>query len=105
RNRRRPTAVKDPMLRSLLLLVTLLSALAWLPSASAAMDMRDYNLLDIGMSLAEVEVRVGPPDRETVYGYGDKIIWYYLPDSQNGWITEIIFNSGGRVNNLKRYKP
>lgn len=93
------------MFRSLLLSVVLLSALVWLPSASADMDMRDYHLLDIGMSLAEVEVRVGPPDREVVYSFGDRIIWYYLPDSKYGWITEIIFNSGGRVNNLKRYRP
>lgn len=74
------------------------------------MPMRDYHLLDIGMSQAEVEYRVGPPDRESVfhsgpYGGPGKIIWYYIPRNPNGWITEIIFDSNGEIKNTKRYKP
>ncbi len=80
------------------------------PSVSAdSLSMRDYHLLDIGMSQAEVEYRVGPPDRESVLGDGihgpTRIIWYYIPDAANGWISEIIFDSHGRIRDLKRYKP
>ena len=81
-----------------------------LPSVADTMPMRDYHLLDIGMSQAEVEYRVGPPDRESVFHGGyhggtTKIIWYYIPDGPNGWITEIIFDARGRIKDTRRYKP
>lgn len=85
--------------------------LALLPLTAGANgpSMRDYHLLDIGMSQAEVEYRVGPPDRESVLGDGlhgpTRIIWYYIPDKDNGWISEIIFDAHGRIRDLKRYKP
>lgn len=80
------------------------------PTAGAdSLGMRDYHLLDIGMSQAEVEYRVGPPDRESVFGDGiygpTRVIWYYIPDRDNGWISEIIFDAHGRIRDLKRYKP
>lgn len=75
------------------------------PAAADTMPMRDFHLLDIGMSQAEVEYRVGPPDRESVFDGGfhggpTKIIWYYIPDNPNGWITEIIFDSHGRIRDI-----
>ncbi|MCS3902726.1 hypothetical protein J2T55_000730 [Methylohalomonas lacus] len=88
---------------------TLLLALMPLTAGADSLDLRDYSLLDTGMSQAEVEYRVGPPDRESVLGDGihgpTRIIWYYIPASANGWISEIIFDSHGRIRDLKRYKP
>lgn len=93
------------------LLLLLAAGLAAISQAHAdTMPMRDFHLLDIGMSQAEVEYRVGPPDRESVfdggyYGGPRKIIWYYIPQNPNGWITEIIFDSHGKIKDTKRYKP
>ncbi len=73
--------------------------------------MRDFHLLDTGMSQAEVLYRVGPPDRESVFDGGyhggpTKIIWYYIPArSASAWITEIIFDGNGEIQDTKRYKP
>lgn len=79
------------------------------PGRADTMAMRDYHLLDIGMSQAEVEYRVGPPDRESVLDGGlygvTKTIWYYIPKGPNGWITEITFDANGRIKDKKRYKP
>lgn len=78
-------------------------------AAAEAMAMRDYHFLDTGMSQAEVLYRVGPPDQESVFGDGiygaSKIIWYYIPNNSDDWITEIIFDSNGRIRDTRRYKP
>ena len=102
--------MKPGFLKAAIVLLLLCGSLPGTPLFADSMPMRDYHLLDIGMSQAEVEFRVGPPDRESVFNGGPysgptKIIWYYIPDSPNGWITEIIFNSNGRINDMKRYKP
>lgn len=89
----------------------MLAVLVLLPSrvTAEAMAMRDYHFLDTGMSQAEVLYRVGPPDRESVFGDGihgaSRIIWYYIPSNSRGWITEIIFDSNGVIRDTKRYKP
>lgn len=99
------------MLRNKLLTVILLFPLAGTAVSVHAdtMPMRDYHLLDIGMSQAEVLYRVGPPDRESVFEGGyhgtTKVIWYYIPNHPGGWITEVIFDSHGEIKDTKRYKP
>lgn len=79
------------------------------PAGAESMAMRDYHLLDIGMSEAEVLHRVGPPDHETVVNDGffgpSGFVWYYIPTEPRGWITEIIFDSHGRIKDTRRYKP
>jgi len=78
---------------------------------SGSVDLREYGLLITGMSEAEVLYRLGPYDHEAIYHdghrYVQKKIWYYIPDgSYSGdWITEITFDSGGRIRELNRFKP
>jgi len=98
------------MTRPALWVPLLLAVVLAVPPARAdTMPMQDFHLLDIGMSQAEVLYRVGPPDRETVFDGGHhgvtRVIWYYIPHRPNGWITEIIFDSHGRIKDTKRYKP
>ena len=88
----------------------LLAGLA--PLARADMiPMREYIMLDRGMTEAEVLYRVGPCDYKTDQSdYFHDIIsttWYYIPArrSSDGWITEITFDSRGVVQSLNRYRP
>ena len=82
-------------------------------SIADSVDMRDYNLISNGMSEAEVLYRLGPYDHETeATGFFNNIqhrTWYYIPrqdeDSNRKWITEIRFDSHGRVTARDRYKP
>lgn len=82
-------------------------------SFADSVDMRDYNLISNGMSEAEVLYRLGPYDHETVAtGFFNNILhktWYYIPrqdeDSNRRWITEIRFDSNGRVIARERYRP
>jgi hypothetical protein len=73
-------------------------------------SLRDFILISVGMSEAEVLYRLGPFDYETVYTdhyrYPIRKRWAYLPVyGKRGWITEITFDSRGRVQNIERYKP
>jgi hypothetical protein len=78
-----------------------------------SVDMRDYNLISNGMSEAEVLYRLGPYDHETVAtGFFNNVLhktWYYIPRqdevSNRKWITEIRFDSNGRVTARERYRP
>ena len=62
------------------------------------------------MNEAEVLYRLGPYDHETVtYGYYDTIrgkTWFYIPAdsevSNRQWITEIRFDSSGRISSMER---
>ncbi|MCG3202867.1 MAG: hypothetical protein NFCOHLIN_02753 [Gammaproteobacteria bacterium] len=82
-------------------------------SASAVageVDMRDYIMLDEGMTEAEVLYRLGPYDYETVYSdYYHLPIrkrWAYLPAyGKRGWVTEITFDHRGRIQQIERYRP
>ena len=79
-------------------------------ASAEAIDMRDYIRLRNGMSEAEVLYRLGPYDHETVrtdrYNYVLEKTWFYIPshDSTIKWITEIQFNSKGKIVDLDRYK-
>ena len=73
--------------------------------------MREYIMLDRGMTEGEVLYRVGPCDYKTTQSdYYHNIIsttWYYIPvrKSSDGWITEITFDGRGVVQSLNRYRP
>ncbi len=90
-----------------ILLLTLLYSGAGLADA---IDMRDYNLLRNGMSEAEVLYRLGPYDHRTVESdrYNDIFskTWFYIPSQRNTnkWITELRFNSAGRLVSRERYR-
>ena len=92
-------------------LILLLFVMFFCLTASAeAIDMRDYIMLKKGMSEAEVLYRIGPYNHETIrtdhYNYVMEKTWFYIPgmSSTNKWITEIRFNSKGKIVNLDRYR-
>ena len=93
------------MKKNLLLLTVLLyGSLA----SADEIDMRDYIKLRKGMSEAEVLYRLGAPDHETSRtDYYNNILrkrWYFIPAQRsNGkWLTEIVFDSNGKIVNLER---
>ncbi len=98
----------NPLVRCILLI-------AWLTfstiSRADMIPMRDFIHLQRGMSEAEVLYRVGLFDYQHVQGDGYHHIlrktWVYLPAERNsrGWITEIVFNGRGVVQQLNRYRP
>ena len=82
-------------------------------SQADAVPFSKYKLLSRDMNEAEVLYRLGPPDHETVMtDYFHNIIsqtWYYIPNkrqsSSRRWISEITFDSTGKISRLNRYKP
>jgi outer membrane protein assembly factor BamE (lipoprotein component of BamABCDE complex) len=92
------------MKKLLLLIVLLYGSVA----SADEIDMRDYIKLSKGMSEAEVLYRLGSPDHETIKSdYHRNVLrktWFFIPLSQNRgkWITEIEFDSNGRIINLDR---
>ena len=92
-------------------LILLLSSLfIYLTASAEAIDMRDYIMLKKGMSEAEVLYKFGPYDHETVrtdyHHYVLEKIWFYIPgpSSNDKWITEIRFDSKGKIKYLDRYR-
>tara|TARA_B100000029_G_C17230586_1_gene835174 strand:+ start:158 stop:451 length:294 start_codon:yes stop_codon:yes gene_type:complete len=95
------------MKKYLFILVTYLySSLVY----SAAIEMRDYITLRTGMSEAEVLYKFGPSDHETIRSdrldYTLSKTWFYIPNhsSNNKWITEIKFDSNGKLIKRDRYR-
>jgi outer membrane protein assembly factor BamE (lipoprotein component of BamABCDE complex) len=92
--------LKNTMKKFILLLLSLLYGSA---TSADAIDMRDYIMLRSDMTEAEVLYKFGPPDHETYqsdsYDYVITKTWYYIPERKgsNKWITEIKFNSNGRI--------
>lgn len=77
---------------------------------AAANDVRGmafdvYIRLQTGMSEAELLLRAGKPDQESVESVRHDIVktYYYLPTSANPWLTAITLR-GGRIFNLERNK-
>ena len=101
--------ISPPLLLSMLL--SLAGAISVPAGAAAAeVDMRDYIMIDEGMTEAEVLYRLGPYDYETVfsdyYHFPIRRRWAYLPAyGRRGWITEITFDHRGRVQQIERYRP
>ena len=83
----------------IILLLYIFSCLTY----SAGIEMRDYMTIRTGMSEGEVLYKFGNPDHETTRS--DRLdftlskTWYYIPEqaSHNKWITEIKFDSNGKV--------
>lgn len=99
---------RSPVLPALLALVGSLWSAA--PCVAGEVDMRDYIMLEEGMTEAEVLYRLGPYDYETVYSdyYHIPIRkrWAYMPAyGKRGWITEITFDHRGRIQQIERYRP
>ena len=75
-----------------------------------AIAMRDYITLRTGMSEAEVLYKFGPSDHETIRSDRLDFIlsktWFYIPikSSTDKWITEIKFDSNGRLIKRDRYR-
>lgn len=88
----------------LLFLVLLYGSMA----SADAIDMRDYIKLRKGMSEAEVLYRLGAPDHETQrtdhYHNILRKTWFFIPSqrSTEKWMSEIEFDSKGRIINLRR---
>lgn len=91
-------------------LILLFGLLCGGPALADAIAMRDYNLLRNGMSEAEVLYRLGPYDHRIVesdrYNYTFAKTWFYIPSQRNAnkWITELRFNSAGRLIARDRYR-
>lgn len=91
-------------------LLLLLALLYGSVTSADEIDMRDYIKLRKGMSEAEVLYRLGAPDHETSKtDYHHNILrktWFFIPTQQSSrkWITEIEFDSNGRIINLDREK-
>ena len=89
-----------------LLLISIYSNLL----SADAIAMRDYITLRTGMSEAEVLYKFGPSDHETIRS--DRLdfvlskTWFYIPirSSTDKWITEIKFDSNGRLIKRDRYR-
>lgn len=72
--------------------------------------MRDYITLRTGMTEAEVLYKFGASDHETIRS--DRLdftlskTWFYIPgrSSNDKWITEIKFDSNGRLIKRDRYR-
>lgn len=92
------------------IIVCLVAVLCSSASFADMIPMRDFIQLKRGMSEAEVLYRVGGYDHETISSdYHHQVIrktWFYIPEnkSSNNWITEIVFDSRGIVQQLERYK-
>ena len=91
-------------------LIFSLFSLVNLSAPADMIPMRDFILLEQGMSEAEVLYRIGPYDYETVntdhhHNIVDKI-WYYIPADRGSdkWITEIIIDRNGRIKAMERYR-
>jgi hypothetical protein len=89
-----------------------LAGATWSAATAVAgeVDMREYIMIDEGMTEAEVLYRLGPYDYETVfsdyYHFPIRRRWAYLPAyGKRGWITEITFDFRGRVQQIERYRP
>jgi len=92
---------------------TLLSVLplaASLPCGADMIPFERYIQLKNGMTEAEILYRAGPPDYESVatdrYDSVLRRVWFYMPPQPSGdaWISEIEFDRGGIVQQLRRYR-
>ena len=94
------------MHKHILLLLLIYSSLL----CADGIDMRDYITLRSGMTEAEVLYKFGPSDHETQRSDRLDFIlsktWFYIPvrSSSNKWITEIKFDSNGRLIKRDRYR-
>lgn len=91
-------------------LLTIAFLIALLPSlvAAAQVDLREFGLIQRGMSEAEVLVRLGPPDHESFEGFSPnnlllKSYFYFSEPDRYQEITTVIKFKGGRVVHKERF--
>ena len=91
-------------------ILLILTSLYSFSISADGIDMRDYITLRSGMTEAEVLYKFGPSDHETIRSDRLDFIlsrtWFYIPDrsSNDKWITEIKFDSNGRLIKRDRYR-
>jgi len=91
-------------------ILLILASLYSFTISADGIDMRDYITLRSGMTEAEVLYKFGPSDHETIRSDRLDFIlsrtWFYIPDrsSNDKWITEIKFDSNGRLIKRDRYR-
>ncbi len=93
-------------------ILLILTSLYSFSISADGIDMRDYITLRSGMTEAEVLYKFGPSDHETIRS--DRLdfvlskTWFYIPIRGNNgsdkWITEIKFDSNGRLIKRDRYR-
>lgn len=71
------------------------------------MDLREFGLISLGMSEAEVLTRLGPPDHESFEGFSPnnlliKSYFYFSESDRHQGITTVIQFKGGRVIHKER---
>jgi hypothetical protein len=96
------------MKKGSLFTITCLIAVLVFPVAAGQVDLREFGLIQRGMSEAEVLVRLGPPDHESFEGFSpnDLLIKSYFYFSEPGRyqnITTVIKFKGGRVVHKERF--
>ncbi|NIS63001.1 MAG: hypothetical protein GTO13_20580 [Proteobacteria bacterium] len=77
------------------------------PVAAGQVDLREFGLIQRGMSEAEVLVRLGPPDHESFEGFTPnnlllKSYFYFSETGRHQEITTVIKFKGGRVVRTER---
>ena len=86
---------------SVLAMAALVAILAS-PISAGQVDLREFGMIERGMSEAEVLVRLGPPDHESFEGYSRhklliKSYFYFSEPGRHQDITTVIKFEGGRV--------
>ncbi len=92
---------------SYLLAIVSLIAILISPVSAGQVDLREFGLIKVGMSEAEVLVRLGPPDHESFEGFSAtnlliKSYFYFSESGRHQDITTLIRFKGGRVIHKER---
>jgi hypothetical protein len=96
------------MRKGLFLTIACLISLVAFPVAAGQVDLREFGLIQRGMSEAEVLVRLGPPDHESFEGFTPnnlllKSYFYFSEPDRHQEITTLIKFKGGRVVRKERF--
>jgi hypothetical protein len=72
------------------------------PVSAGQVDLREFGMIERGMSEAEVLVRLGPPDHESFEGFSPnklllKSYFYFSDPGRYQNITTVIRFKGGKV--------
>lgn len=90
-----------------LLTAVCLIAFVFSPVVAGQVDLREFGLIQRGMSEAEVLVRLGRPDLESFEGFTPdnlllKSYFYFSEPGRHQDITTVIRFKGGRVTSKER---
>ena len=89
------------------LAIVCLTSMLVSPISAGQVDLREFGLISLGMSEAEVLVRLGPPDYESFEGFSSnnlviKSYFYFSEPDRHQGITTVIQFKGGRVIHKER---